>query len=68
MLGSSPITQLIPVPLIAELAAATILGIEVFQQNGREIDLDQVAAVLDAGVRLVSGDDANVRTPARAQR
>ncbi|HEY5873964.1 MAG TPA: TetR/AcrR family transcriptional regulator [Ilumatobacteraceae bacterium] len=68
VLGSSPITQLIPVPLIAELAAATILGIEVFQQNGREIDLDQVAAVLDAGVRLVSGDDANVRTPARAQR
>ena len=55
VLGSSPITQLIPVRLIAELAAATILGIEVFQQNGREIDLDQVAvsSLADAGVSTV---------------
>lgn len=57
VLGASPITQLIPVPLIAELAAATILGIEVFQQNGREIDLDRVAAVLDQAVRLVGGGE-----------
>jgi AcrR family transcriptional regulator len=55
VLESSPITQLIPVSLIAELAAATILGIEIFQQNGRDIDLEHVAAVLDQGIRLISG-------------
>ncbi len=55
VLGSSPITQLIPVSLIAELAAATILGIEIFQQNGRDIDLEHVAAVLDQGIRLLGG-------------
>jgi AcrR family transcriptional regulator len=55
VLESSPITQLIPVSLIAELAAATILGIEIFQQNGRDIDLENVASVLDQGIRLISG-------------
>jgi AcrR family transcriptional regulator len=55
VLESSPITQLIPVSLLAELAAATILGIEIFQQNGRDIDLEHVAAVLDQGIRLISG-------------
>ncbi|MFZ1490918.1 MAG: TetR/AcrR family transcriptional regulator [Ilumatobacteraceae bacterium] len=57
VLESSPITQLIPVSLIAELAAATILGIEIFQQNGRTIDLEHVAAVLDQGIRLISGSN-----------
>ena len=57
VLESSPITQLIPVPLIAELAAATILGIEIFQQNGRDIDLEHVAAVVDQGIRLISGSN-----------
>lgn len=63
VLESSPITQLIPVSLIAELAAATILGIEIFQQNGRDIDLDHVASVLDQGIRLISGPTG----PARSQ-
>ena len=57
VLGSSPITQLIPVSLIAELAAASILGIEIFQQNGRDIDLELVASVLDQGIRLISGSN-----------
>lgn len=55
VLGSSPITQMIPVSLIAELAAATILGIEVFAQNGRDIDLDRVIAFLAAGLGLIGG-------------
>ncbi len=63
VLGSSPITQLIPVRLIAELAAATILGIEVFQQNGRDIDLDQVASVLAAGVRLIGAGEGSSPDP-----
>ncbi len=57
VLESSPITQLIPVSLIAELAAATILGIEIFQQNGRDIDLEHVASVLDQSIRLISGSN-----------
>jgi AcrR family transcriptional regulator len=53
VLGGSPITQLVPVPLIAELAAAAFLGIEVLAQNGREMDLDTVARTLSAGVALL---------------
>ena len=64
VLGSSPITQLIPVSLIAELAAATILGIEVFQQNGRDIDLEHVASVLDEGIRLIGGSSGSGVTQA----
>jgi hypothetical protein len=48
VLGGSPITQLMPVPGIAELAAAAFLGIEVLAQNGREMDLDRLVA----GVQL----------------
>jgi AcrR family transcriptional regulator len=57
VLESSPITHVIPVSLIAELAAATILGIEIFHQNGRAIDLDHVASVLDQGIRLINGSN-----------
>jgi AcrR family transcriptional regulator len=55
VLGSSPLTQLIPVPLAAELAAAAFLGVEVLAQNGRDIDLERLAAALAAGIRLMSG-------------
>jgi AcrR family transcriptional regulator len=65
VLGSSPITQIIPVALIAELAAATILGIEVFQQNGRSIDLERVATVLDQGIRLIGGGRPSDEKPTK---
>lgn len=55
VLGSSPITQLIPVELAAELGAAAFLGIEVLAQNGREIDLERLAAALAAGIQLIGG-------------
>jgi AcrR family transcriptional regulator len=55
VLGGSPITQLLPVTLIAELAAAAFLGIEVLAQNGREMDLDTLARTLSAGVQLLTG-------------
>ncbi len=55
VLGSSPITELIPVSLAAELGAAAFLGIEVLAQNGREIDLERLAAALAAGIGLVRG-------------
>jgi AcrR family transcriptional regulator len=54
VLGASPITQIIPVALIAELAAAAFLGIEVLAQNGRDMDLDRLATTLGAGVQLLT--------------
>jgi AcrR family transcriptional regulator len=54
VLGASPITQLLPVPLIAELAAAAFLGIEVLAQNGRVLDLDRLASTLAAAVQLLT--------------
>jgi AcrR family transcriptional regulator len=54
VLGSSPITQLLPVPLIAELAAAAFLGLEVLAQNGREIDLERLTTALAAAVQLLT--------------
>lgn len=54
VLGSSPVTQLLPIPLLAELGAAAFLGIEVLAQNGRDIDLDQLAATLAGVVQLLS--------------
>lgn len=53
VLGASPLTQLVPVPLAAELAAAAFLGIEVLAQNGHEIDVARVAAAVVAGLQLV---------------
>ncbi len=43
VMGDSPITQLVPVEMIAELAAAAFFGLELFSQTGREIDLDRIA-------------------------
>jgi hypothetical protein len=55
VVGESPITQLVPVSLIAELAAAAFLGIEVLAQNGRDIDVDRLAITLAAAIQLVTG-------------
>jgi AcrR family transcriptional regulator len=53
VIGDALISQLVPVPLIAELAAAAFLGIEVLAQNGRPIDVDQLAAGLATALRLL---------------
>ena len=55
VLGSSAIDQLIPVALVAELAAAAFLGIEVLAQNGRDIDLERLTSVLATVVQLIHG-------------
>lgn len=54
VIGKSALAQLLPVAVIAELAAAAFLGIEVLAQNGREIDLDRLASTIAAAVQLVS--------------
>lgn len=56
VLGDSSITQLLPVQLIAELAGAAFLGVEILAQNGREIDLDRLASTLATAVGLVTGN------------
>ena len=55
VIGGSRIAQLLPITLIAELAAAAFLDIEVLAQNGRQIDLDTLATTLSAGVQLLVG-------------
>ena len=60
VLGDSPLGRLLPVPLIAEVAAAAFLGLEILAQNGREIDLDELARTLAAAVQLVSGPKPTV--------
>lgn len=53
VIGESPISQLLPVPLLAELGAAAFLGIEVLAQNGRAMDLDRLANTIAGAIRLV---------------
>ncbi len=55
VIGDSPIGQVLPIHLIAEVAAAAFLGLEVLAQNGRDIDLSELARTLAAGVQLISG-------------
>jgi AcrR family transcriptional regulator len=55
LLGASPITQIIPAELIAELAAAAFLGLEILTQNGREVDIDRLASTVAAGLTMVAG-------------
>jgi hypothetical protein len=54
VLEGSPLKDLLPMSLIAELAAAAFLGLEVLLQNGRHIDLDTVATTLAQGLQLVA--------------
>ncbi len=63
VLGTSPITQLVPVTLIAEIAAAAFLGIEILTQNGREIDLDKLVAVLVTIIQLLGAAEITEPTP-----
>jgi AcrR family transcriptional regulator len=55
VVGDTPVGQLLPVKLVAELAAAAFLGLELLTQNGVEIDLEAMAAMIAAGIQLLSG-------------
>ena len=46
VVGASPFGELLPTPVIAELAAAAFLGLEVLAQGGRQIDWDQLALTI----------------------
>jgi AcrR family transcriptional regulator len=54
VLGPTPLTQLVPISLLAELAAAAFLGIEVLAQNGRQVDVERLAGAVSAGIAMIS--------------
>ena len=59
VIGGTPVAKLLPIKLIAELASAAFLGIEVLMQNGRRIDVDTLAATLAVAVQLLAGGAAS---------
>jgi AcrR family transcriptional regulator len=54
VVGDSPLTQIIPLALVAELASAAFLGLEVLTQNGREIDIDAIASSVSTALTAIS--------------
>jgi hypothetical protein len=54
VVGDSPLTQIIPLALVAELASAAFLGLEVLTQNGREIDIDAIASHVSMALMAIS--------------
>lgn len=54
VLSNSPLTQLVPVELVAELATAAFFGLELFSQAGRDIDIDRIARTAALGIGLLS--------------
>lgn len=53
VVDGSPLATLVPVPALAELAAAAVLGLGVLSMNGQELDVDSVARVGSTMLRLV---------------
>lgn len=50
VLADSPLGQVVPVALLAELAGAAFIGLEVLTQSGREIDIDRLASHVALGL------------------
>jgi AcrR family transcriptional regulator len=49
-----PVAGMMPAAPLAELAAAAFLGLAVLAQNGRDVDIDQLAALLAMGLRSLA--------------
>ena len=54
VLADSPLAQLVPTTLLAEVAGAAFLGLEVMTQSGRDIDLERLATLVSAGLTYVN--------------
>lgn len=52
VLGSTPLTQLVPIELVAEVATAAFFGLELFSQAGREVDIDRLARTAAMAIGL----------------
>ncbi len=53
ILGDTPLTDLVPVELMAELATAAFFGLELFSHAERAVDLDRVAQIAALAVALL---------------
>ncbi|HET7487584.1 MAG TPA: TetR/AcrR family transcriptional regulator [Acidimicrobiales bacterium] len=53
VVGGSPVAAIVPVALVAELAAAAFLGIEILLQNGRPVDIDRLSATLVTAIGVL---------------
>lgn len=54
VLEGSPLAALVPTTMLAEVAGATFLGLEVLLQNGREVDVDALARTIANLLALAS--------------
>lgn len=52
--AGSPAASVLPVDLVAELAASAFFGLEVLDQVGRRIDLDALATVVELVIALLA--------------
>ncbi len=52
VLEDTPLGRVAPVELVAQLASATFIGIEVLAQNGHSIDLERATAFVSTGIGL----------------
>ena len=53
-LADSPIGMVVPLDLVAELAAAAFLGLTVLSQNGRALDLERLAESVETILHALS--------------
>ena len=54
VVGDSPLAHIGPPMLIAELATAAFLGLEVLTQSGRDLDIDRIASTTSAVMQLMT--------------
>ena len=57
VLDGSPLGQLLPADLVAELATAAFLGLEILTQNDRDIDIDAIARLGSLALQVGSASD-----------
>lgn len=54
VIGGSPLAQVVPLELLADLAAAAFIGLEVLTQNERHVDIDRLAVTVANGLSLLT--------------
>lgn len=67
VVGSSPLARLVPPVLLADLAAAAFLGLEILTQNGRVVDVDQLATTVASGLQFLAAIAPPAPSPAAAE-
>ena len=55
LVGDSPVRDVLPTELIAEIAASAYFGLEVLGQIGHEADLDALGRLIELLLALLQG-------------